>query len=363
MLSRSTRSGTGFGWHRLQSVRFTTGFSLFSLLLALAGCSQQVRPHSKDPFPQKLSSWHLFTGNLAALRPNQGVVPYDLNSPLFSDYASKFRFVWMPQGESALYRADDAFDFPAGTIFSKTFSYPAATGRRLIETRLLVHADAGWTPLPYVWNPGQTEAYLDVAAAGTQVQYGGRTIDYIIPNTNQCKECHDQAKITLPIGPKARNLNKDFDYESGRENQLAHWIRIGYLTGAPPPDRIAKLARWDDPHSGTLTERALAYLEANCAHCHNPNGAANTSGLYFNGGPPDPLRLGVCKVPVSAGLGSGNLRFDLVGGNPAQSILYYRMNSSEPKVMMPELGRTVIHREGLELIGQWIGSMPADCPH
>lgn len=340
------------------STRLIAGF----LVLGLLGCSHEVRARRQPPFPEKLSAWHLFTGDLSGLHPNQGVVPYDLSSPLFSDYASKFRFLWIPKGESALYRAEGPFDFPVGTILSKTFAYPTATGRRLIETRLLVHAGAGWTPLPYVWNAGQTEAILDVAAAGTQVRYGTRTIDYVIPNTNQCKECHDQAKTTLPIGPKPRNLNKDFDYETGRENQLAHWTRIGYLRGAPPPDRVGKLARWDDPHSGTLNERALAYLEANCAHCHNPDGAANTSGVYLSANQTDPLRLGVCKVPVSAGLGSGNLRFDLVGGDPAQSILYYRMNSTAPKVMMPELGRTVIHQEGVELIGQWIRSLPGACP-
>jgi uncharacterized repeat protein (TIGR03806 family) len=334
------------------------------LVLGMVGCSNEVRAHRKQPFPEKLSAWKLFTGNLAGLSPNQGVVPYDLNSPLFSDYASKFRFVWMPPGQSAVYRPDDTFDLPVGSILSKTFAYPTADGRsrRLIETRLLVHAEAGWTPLPYVWNAEQTEAYLDVAPTGTRVQYGERTIDYVIPNTNQCKECHDQAKITLPIGPKARNLNKDFDYETGRENQLAHWARIGYLKGAPAPDQVPKLAKWDDPNSGTLHARALAYLEANCAHCHNPNGAANTSGLYLNAAQEDQLRLGVCKVPVSAGLGSGNLRFDLVGGNPEESILYYRMNSTVPKIMMPELGRTVIHREALELIGQWIRAMPGNCP-
>jgi uncharacterized repeat protein (TIGR03806 family) len=325
--------------------------------LSLCGCGHQVRSHRAEPYPKKLSAWRLFTGAMSGLHPNQGVVPYDLNSPLFSDYASKSRFVWMPAGSAAKYQEDGTFEFPVGTIFSKTFAYPG----RLIETRLLVHGDSGWTPLPYVWNPQQTEAYLEVAADGTQVHYGAVTIDYIIPNTNQCRECHDQAKTTFPIGPKARNLNKDFDYPEGRENQLAHWTRVGYLQGAPPPGRVPKLADWNDPKSGSIHTRALAYLEANCAHCHNPKGAANTSGLYLTAAELDPFRLGVCKVPVSAGLGSGNLRFDLVQGDPDQSILYYRMNSAVPKVMMPEIGRTVIHREGVQLIRQWIDSMHGNC--
>ncbi len=322
------------------------------LILCLAGCKREAH------YPQKLSAWHLFTGTLSSLRPSRGVVPYDLNSPLFTDYAIKSRFVRIPKGTAAKYQAEGTFEFPVGTVLSKTFAYPG----RIIETRLLVHGDSGWTPLPYVWNQEQTEAFLDVAPDGTRVHNGAMTIDYVIPNVNQCKECHEQAKVAQPIGPKAANLNKDFDYPEGRENQLAHWTRIGYLRGAPSPDRAPKLAAWDDPKSGSLRDRAMAYLEANCAHCHNPKGAANTSGLYLNASQMDPNRLGVCKVPVSAGLGSGNLRFDVVEGDPEQSILYYRMNSNVPKIMMPELGRTVIHKEGVALIREWIESMQGVCP-
>ena len=251
------------------------------LVLCLAGCKREVR------YPKKLSAWHLFTGNLSKLHPNQGVVPYDLNSPLFTDYAIKSRFVRLPKGVAAKYKAEGAFEFPVGTVLSKTFAYPG----RIIETRLLLHGDSGWTPLPYVWNADQTEAFLDVAPDGTQVHYGAMTIDYVIPNVNQCKECHEQSKLAQPIGPKAANLNKDFDYPEGRENQLAHWTRIGYLRGAPPPDRAPKLAAWDDPKSGSLHDRAMAYLEANCAHCHNPNDRSRPSGCLQSAGVRGP-RLG-----------------------------------------------------------------------
>ena len=183
------------------------------------------------------------------------------------------------------------------------------------------------------------------------------TIDYVIPNTNQCKGCHDRSKIVTPIGPKARNLNKDFNYPEGRFNQLAYWTKIGYLKGAPPPDRAPKLAVWDDPSSGTLDARARAYLEINCAHCHNPRGPANTTGLYLLAAQTDPMRLGLCKVPVSAGQGSGDLLFDVVQGKPEESILVHRMESTTPKIMMPELGRTMVHQEGVALIREWIASI------
>ena len=344
-------------------------FAAVLALLMLSACSKQVRSHSSEPWPKKLSAWQLFTGRPGDLKPNQGVVPYDLNTPLFSDYAAKYRFVWMPPGTPAAYNEDDAFEFPAGTIFSKTFAYPISGQpgkQRLIETRLLVHSQSGWTPLPYVWNNEQTEAYLEVAADPTVVHWTHPSgeqlaIDYVIPNVNQCKECHEKSKATIPIGPKARNLNKDFDYPEGRENQLAHWTRIGYLKGAPDPRNIPRAPVWDDPATGSVEARARAYLDIQCGHCHNPDGSANNTGLYLTVSQMDSMRLGICKVPVSAGQGSGDLLFDVVEGKPEESILLHRMDSVAPKIMMPELGRTLIHREGVALIREWIQSMRGNC--
>lgn len=324
------------------------------LALAAAGCSRGVRPHLEEPYPGKLSAWRLFD---AAHQPNQGVVPYDLNTPLFSDYAAKDRTVWMPPGTSATYKADGPFEFPVGTIFTKTFSY---NGKR-IETRLLFHTAAGWVGLPYVWNDAQSEATLEVAGVARAVSWQQQEIDYHVPNVNQCKECHERYKTMLPVGPRAKQLNRDFAYSTGRVNQLEYWTRIGYLKGAPPSKDAPRLAVWNDPATGDLTARARAYLDANCAHCHQTGSAGNTAGLYLSTEISNPLRLGVCKTPVSAGIGSGGLRFAVVAGRPEESFLIFRMNSVQPKVMMPELGRTQIHREGVELIRQWIATLQGDC--
>lgn len=320
--------------------RSLTIAALIAILLVLAGCG--VRARVEEPFPRKLSQWHLFKGKLSSLQPNTRVIPYDVNSPLFSDYATKYRFVWMPPGTSAIYHPTEAFTFPAGTILVKTFAYDT-----LIETRLLVHAKSGWVGLPYVWNREQTEATLEAAADPTVVHWRQNTIDYIIPNMNQCKGCHDKSKTMVPIGLTARNLN--------RNNQLADWTRLGYLKGAPK--EAPKLPVWDDPSTGSVEARARAYLEINCAHCHNPQGPANNTGLYLTAAQTDPLRLGLCKVPVSTGRGSANLLFDVVQGKPEESILVYRMESTEPKILMPELGRTLVHKEGVALIRQWIAGM------
>jgi uncharacterized repeat protein (TIGR03806 family) len=286
-------------------------------------------------------------------------VPYDVNTPLFSDYTAKARFVWMPKGTSARYDAVNAFEFPTGAILAKTFSFSG----RIIETRLLVKTRKGWVGAPYVWNEQQTDATLEIAPDPVQVEWNRMSIRYNIPDTNQCKACHDRSKTTVPIGPTARQLNRRLTYATGPENQLVYWTRIGYLTGAPLPDQAPRNAVWDDASTGTLEERARAYLDANCAHCHNPQGGADNTGLYLTAGQSDPLRLGFCKVPVAAGHGAGDLRFDLVHGNPDESILVRRLNSVEPKVMMPELGRSTIHREGVALIREWVASLRGDCGH
>jgi uncharacterized repeat protein (TIGR03806 family) len=332
--------------------------TIAAIALALIGCTRDVRTHLSEPYPKKLSAWNLFTG--ADLKPNRGVIPYELNTSLFTDYATKRRFVWMPQGQPATYKSDDTFDFPKGTILSKTFSYPDQQNKeRLVETRLLVNTNTGWVALPYVWNTAQTEATLDVNADPVDVTWNNKNIHYAIPNSNQCKECHDQSKITGPIGPKARHLNRELDYPEGRFNQLAYWTKVGYLQGAPA--QSSKQAVWNDPSTGSLDARARAYLEVNCAHCHSPNGSASNTGLYLNDLQMDPMRIGFCKTPVSAGKASGGMLFDAVRGHPELSILAHRMASDEPKIMMPEIGRTIVHQEGVNLVREWLASLEGDC--
>lgn len=331
-----------------------------------ASAAGPVDPHLEGPIPRQISAYNLFA-DPATQTPNDGVVPYDLITPLFSDYSAKHRFVWMPPGTTAQYDAREVFDFPIGTIIVKTFSFlhdirDPAQGERLIETRLLIHKENGWAALPYRWNEDATEATLAVAGGRTEVSwthYDGseRRINYIIPNMNQCNGCHLIGGATQPIGPKARHLNHDFDYEDGAANQLAYWTAIGYLSGAPAPEAAPRAARWDDPESGTLDARARAYLDINCMHCHNPQGPANTSGLDLSFDQHDPGKIGIFKTPIAAGRGSGGFKYSIVPGNPDESILLFRMESTEPGIMMPELPRLTVHDEGVALIREWIASM------
>jgi uncharacterized repeat protein (TIGR03806 family) len=308
----------------------------------------------------KLSDYNFFIGKLSDLSPADGVIPYTLNTPLFSNYSEKLRFVKIPQGKTVTFNDSVVFDFPVETVLIKNFYYPddfrkLEKGRRILETRLLVKDESGWQAYPYIWNDEQTEAYYDPAGETKTISYinaSGKKINtkYVIPNKNQCKGCHISNSKMMPIGPSARQLNSFLS----NKNQLDSWREMGLLTGVPEQSKISKLAVWDDVKSGDLNTRARAYLDANCGHCHSRSGPASTSGLFLNIHENDPSHLGINKSPVAAGRGAGDLRFDIVPGDPDHSILLFRMKTNDPAIAMPEIGREQIHKEGVDLIAEWI---------
>lgn len=352
-----------------------------ALVIALGACARSVREREavSPPLPpvhvdldgppaKFLSAYNLFLDGAGQI-PNERVIPYDIVTPLFSDYAEKHRFVFVPESAAAQFTVDGPFAFPVGTVLVKTFSYPhdmrdPDRGERLLETRLLIHKPDGWVGLPYVWNEDQSDAELKVAGGTVDVAWvhhdgSTRSINYVIPNVNDCKACHEIGKRLQPIGPQARNLNKDYLYTGGSANQIEHWVRHGVLRDAPPTGRIDAIPAWDDPASGSVDRRARGWLDVNCAHCHNPEGPASTSGLDLRFTQTDPVKLGLMKTPVAAGTGAGKLFFDIVPGKPDESILVYRLESLDPGVMMPEVPRRLVHEEGVALIREWIASMEA----
>lgn len=315
---------------------------------------------------EKLSEYHFFTGRLADLQPAASVIPYDINMSLFSNYADKLRFIRLPEGVQASYIREGALELPKGTVIIKNFYYEndfrkPGQGRRILETRLLVHEEKGWTAYPYAWNDEQTEAIYDVAGDIKKVSYinsAGKkiNIDYIIPNKNQCKGCHLRNDKMVPIGPTAMQLNRDYVYSSGKQNQLVYWQQHGMLKGLPPSNNIERFASLEDK-SQSLNSRARAYLDVNCGSCHHPQGPANTSGLFLHYDQDASVEMGIMKSPVAAGRGAGKNSFDIVPGKPHKSILSFRMQTNDPGIAMPELGREQVHKEGVKLIKEWIREM------
>ena len=210
----------------------------------------------------------------------------------------------------------------------------------------------------------QTDATLDVVSDTADVSWvdtdgRSRTNNYIIPNSNQCKGCHKLGETITPIGPKARHLNRDFAYSARAGESTRPLDPSGGTRWVHPlPAEVPRLAVWNDPASGTLDARARAWLEINCAHCHNPDGPARNSGLDLLASQRNPTAFGIFKTPVAAGLGSGGRSFDIVPGQPDQSIMAYRIASTHPGVMMPELGKRLVHDEGVALVRHWIAALP-----
>jgi uncharacterized repeat protein (TIGR03806 family) len=323
-------------------------------------------PADDKPF-QKLSQYQFFLGEIKNLSPNQGVLAYDLITPLFTDYAYKLRFVWMPKGTSAKYSDEETFDFPVGAILIKNFYYPddfrkPGGSRKILETRVLIHKKSGWESLEYIWNDQQTDAILEQAGDSKKISWidekgNKQSTTYLFPNKNQCKNCHNLNNIMTPIGPKARYINSEYSYAEGKMNQIEKWKKVGYLTQCDlSAEKIAAVTKWDDT-TANIVLRAKSYLEVNCAHCHRKEGNANTSGLYLLMSDNNPESWGIMKSPVAAGKASGNCLYDVVPGKPDESILVYRMDNLDPGIMMPELGRTMIHHEGVALIRAWISDM------
>ncbi len=315
-----------------------------------------------------LSDYGLFLDPSARI-PDKQLYQYELNNPLFTDYAEKIRYIYIPKGKgwAEMESFDQPLKFPVGTVLVKTFAYPLSfesPGQeiRFIETRLLIHKEKGWKAYPYVWNEEQTEAILKVAGKRLEIPViwsDGKqgVIQYVVPNMNQCKGCHASSdKKLIPIGPKIRNLNTA-KLKSGSD-QIEELKKIGYLSfDLPSSDDLPKAPDPFDAKNAPLFERARSYLDGNCAHCHSPGKPADTSGLYLNFEEEREIHWGVNKPPVAAGRGAGGLRVAIEPGKPDHSILYYRMNSVDPGVMMPELGRSLIHKEGLALIEEFIKSL------
>ena len=209
----------------------------------------KVIPVSADlslvPYP-KLSDYHFFVGDIKNQTPSPRVLPYEPASSLFTDYAKKKRFVWMPNGTQALYNSSDSvLLLPIGGVLIKTFYYddvyPKGVGTKIIETRLMIRKNNGWTFANYKWNDSQTDAFLilndnDIEVPITWIENGmsSMTTNYKIPATSSCIQCHSLNNNILPIGIKPQNLHNDYNYSGVYQNQLSKWVQHGFLQGNFP---------------------------------------------------------------------------------------------------------------------------------
>ena len=328
-----------------------------------------------DKFPyDTLSEYNFFNGALNAIQPAYGVLPYEPISSLFTDYAVKERFVWVPVGETASFDQNNkSLDFPTGSALIKMFYYnnvlPTNT-TKIIETRVMVKTQNGWDFAEYVWNEVQTEAFLETTEDGgyTEVNWlqdgQERFVNYRIPAKQQCVICHSNDFETVPLGIKPQNINSFLTYDDGPSNQLQKLIDFGYLEDALPSN-ITTVVDWEDA-SNSLEQRAKSYLDINCGNCHIDGGQGDYRAIRL--GYTDTLNndenAGVCvegdtPIPV----GGGTFITKLIAPEDSEnSIIYYRMSvTGDEAYKMPQFGQSLVHTEALALMEDWINSINQSC--
>ncbi len=355
--------------------KYTCFLGLLLFILTFSSCIQddtyvsitpaQVSPVnlslSSVPY-QTLSEYNFFDGEMADLEPVYGVLPYKIISGLFIDYAKAKTFVWMPNGSKASYVNDySVFDFPNGAVLITTHYFENVlpeNSTQMIETRLLIKKEGEWIMANYKWNEDQTEASFTTDGSVVDVKWlqndETRTVNYKIPSYNECFTCHNKYDVIMPIGPKPQNINHSISFEDGVKNQLSKWAEFGYLD-SEYPSNIVSAVNWDDT-SQPLDLRVRSYLDINCAHCHSEKGYCEYA----------PMRFAFNETADSSNMGVGvkhsfeiekSLTHIVSAGNPINSALLYRISSTLDEFKMPIIGRTLQHKEGVELIDAWINSL------
>lgn len=318
----------------------------------------------------KLSDYNFFQGNLADLNAVYGVLPYEPINSLFTDYAHKKRFIWMPNNVSATYVSDgDILNFPVGSVLIKTFFYenvlPNNTTKN-IETRLLIKKASGWIFANYIWDEAQQEAVLNTTGNGFNVPVEWmengvqRSVNYRIPSETECFICHKSFDAIIPIAPKPQNLSSIYNYADGMANQLQKWEEIGYIAANNIPGNIQTVPSWKDL-SQSLKVRVRSYFDINCAHCHIYGGhcGARSLRLAFRESDDD-HNLGICVDPDLQVPGFDGSKI-ITPGDAENSILYFRVVTTMEDYRMPMNGRTLMDENFVPVLRDWINSLNNTC--
>lgn len=300
--------------------------------------------------PQLLSE----TGCLTSGNPPEpvsGVIPYQVNTKLWSDGADKRRWMAIPDESTVQVDVDGDFQFPIGSVLIKEFSF----GGSLVETRLLVyHEDGSWGGYSYEWSADGSDASLVPPQGKTKTLSNG--IQWTYPSREQCFACHSDVVDTV-LGLEIAQLNGNMIYPStGREaNQLSTLAHIGYFRDPlpGPVESLPALSALDD-ETKTVEHRARSYLHANCAGCHQPSGPtpANWDARYSV----DPKNMNVCDVPPEHGDLGVSFPALLKPGHADQSVLFLRTQALDSN-RMPPLATNLIDYEATDVLQQWINSL------
>lgn len=324
-------------------------------------------PSANGPaVPRTLSSTGLFR-DAASLEARPGVVPYDVNSPLWSDNAQKTRWVALPARAQIGLAADGTYQWPGGSLFIKHFDLVTneqTQQRRRLETRLLVLDSSGANGygVTYKWRDDNLDADLLTSGLDEEIEIVGsdgrtRTQTWHYPSQEECLQCHT-VKSGFVLGPSMRQLNGDFDYPTGRkDNQIRTWNYLQMFSSNVNEERIQdydRLVRVDDAHA-SLEHRVRSYFDVNCAFCHLPGG----TGAQWDGRYETPLaQQKNVDGDVRETFGISDAKI-VAPGDLQKSIMHLRMTSTEATRRMPPVGSNVVDEAAVDAISQWILSLPA----
>jgi uncharacterized repeat protein (TIGR03806 family) len=317
---------------------------------------------ARGAFPPLLSQTGAFT-DTRNLVPSASLIPYDLIVPFWSDGAEKRRWVSLPDGQKIGFAATGEWAFPKGTVFVKTFELPTDETnpqvKRRLETRLLVCNSAGSVyGVVYKWRADNGDADLLgtnlTEAIPIRTATGVRTQNWYYPSRQDCLVCHT-GNAHYVLGVKTRQLNRDFPYPSGADNQLRAWNHLGLFDTNLDEAARNSLPRLAAAGDGTrsLEDRARSYLDANCAQCHRPNGTVASFDARYDT-PPAKQNMIDGRVLIDERIDSPRI---VAPNDIWRSLLYMRANTVEA-FKMPPLARNTIDERGMGLLREWIESLP-----
>jgi uncharacterized repeat protein (TIGR03806 family) len=324
-----------------------TSYNFYVVALDAAGNkstpSTSIDASTAITFRASLSEMNVFQAVNGDIIPANGVQLYEINSTLFTDYAQKQRLIRLPQGTTIKPNGNDLLPiFPDNTLIAKTFFYNIddrnpSLGKQIIETRIFLKIAGQWQAVDYIWNDAQTEATYTTDGSQKPISYidlNGDTQDvqYQIPSQQDCFTCHNNNGNNFPIGFKLRSLN--FVPSYANQNQLDYFVTKGLMEGVTSAG-VSVLPDWTNTVDFSLDERARAYIDVNCAHCHQPGGSIASFGLDFR-----------FETP-----------FDDTGIYANRGEVEARFESTLPTYRMPQLGRTIIHEEALEMLVEYIDAL------
>jgi mono/diheme cytochrome c family protein len=295
---------------------------LVAVAAALVVLTRGTQPAAAPAgLPETLRDTGFEDGGLRAFAPRY---------PLWTDGASKRRWIRLPEG-AAIDASDlDAWQFPVGTKLWKEFAFDG----RKVETRYLERRASGWVFATYLWNDAQTEATL---APPRGLTVGA----HAIPSEADCHTCHEQGSTPV-LGFSAIQL----------AGELPALVQDGVVDGVS----VSTLARPPRIAARSELERdALGYLHAHCGHCHRPEGALRSVGMFLAypvGAEPAPAVATTVGVKSHVTVDGASVR--IAPGAPDASVLLARMRSRNAATQMPPLGTHQVDDAAVRLVAAWI---------